>query len=266
MRVIPILLVAVLSLGCGNDARPTPDASSPAKAEADAPRRDDGLGPTGGRVDLERVGRITGRIRFPGDAPAPGTLDLKQDSWCAENHAVFDESLVVDPAGGVAHTLVYLEGLEEWSSDFPLPEGSARLVQDGCRYEPHVLAMRAGQPLDVVNADDTSHNVHFFSRRNEEYNFTQHRPKTTEIALHRPELDIPVRCAYHPWMGARVHVFPHPAFAVTGADGRFTIEGVPPGRYRLVVRHERCRGLPGPREIEVGPGAEVALGDLDLSL
>jgi carboxypeptidase family protein len=50
---------------------------------------------------------------------------------------------------------------------------------------------------------------------------------------------IPVRCDLHPWMQAWVGVLAHPYFAVTGADGRFTLSDVPPGRYTVAVWHER---------------------------
>ena len=43
----------------------------------------------------------------------------------------------------------------------------------------------------------------------------------------------------HPWMGAWIAVLPHPWFAVSGADGRYAIDAVPPGRHELVLRHPR---------------------------
>jgi hypothetical protein len=53
----------------------------------------------------------------------------------------------------------------------------------------------------------------------------------------RPE-ELAVRCDIHPWMTARLHVFAHDAFAVTGEDGAFELSNVPAGQYTLVFRHE----------------------------
>jgi uncharacterized protein (DUF2141 family) len=50
---------------------------------------------------------------------------------------------------------------------------------------------------------------------------------------------IPVRCNNHPWMSAFINVAPNPWFAVTGAEGTFTITGLPPGTYTLAAVQEK---------------------------
>lgn len=44
---------------------------------------------------------------------------------------------------------------------------------------------------------------------------------------------------------------------MTGPDGRFSIRGLPPGRYTLEVRHERCK--PREAEIEIKAGESMSL-------
>lgn len=72
-----------------------------------------------------------------------------------------------------------------------------------------------------------------------------------------------VRCDAHPFMRAAIHVFDHPYFTVTDSMGRFQLNHVPSGRYRLRVWHETLRSLeriitvssetPESIMIEVGP-------------
>lgn len=50
---------------------------------------------------------------------------------------------------------------------------------------------------------------------------------------------MPVRCNNHPWMNAFVNVSSTPFFAVTDADGRFQIDGLPAGEYELGAVHEK---------------------------
>jgi hypothetical protein len=58
---------------------------------------------------------------------------------------------------------------------------------------------------------------------------------------------IPVRCNNHPWMNAFINVAPTPFFAVSDAQGHFTITGLPPGNYVLGAVHEKL----GEKEINL---------------
>ena len=50
---------------------------------------------------------------------------------------------------------------------------------------------------------------------------------------------VQIRDDLHPWVRAYLAVTPHPFVAVTAADGQFRFDNIPPGRYTLVVWHER---------------------------
>ena len=53
-----------------------------------------------------------------------------------------------------------------------------------------------------------------------------------------PEVMVRFKCDVHGWMGAHIGVMAHPFFAVTAADGTFSIAGVPPGTYTIEAWHE----------------------------
>lgn len=50
---------------------------------------------------------------------------------------------------------------------------------------------------------------------------------------------VPVKCNVHPWMICYIGVVAHPYFAVTGDDGTFKLNNVPPGEYTIETWHER---------------------------
>jgi len=112
--------------------------------------------------------------------------------------------------------------------------------QKGCQYHPHVLALITDQPLQVINSDPVTHNIHPNPKDNREWNQSQPPgapPFEQDFA--RQEIAIPVKCNIHPWMKMYIAVFANPYFEVTGKDGSFAIKNVPPGTYTVSAWHER---------------------------
>ena len=54
----------------------------------------------------------------------------------------------------------------------------------------------------------------------------------------KAEVMVPFKCDVHPWMNAYVGVLTHPYYAVSGDDGSFSIDKLPPGTYTLEAWHE----------------------------
>ena len=255
--LVLVWIISFIASGCGDGGSPSPKKRSEPSAKP-APE----FGPTGGKVDLARVGSIRGMARFSGKAPARKKLDIRRDRWCAALHEVYSEDLVVSEKGGLRDALVWIEGLDGHAASFPVPEAPAQLRQRECRYLPHVLALRVDQTLEVINEDDTSHNYHFTGNRNAEVNRTQPIPATHEVSFSEAEIGATFRCDYHPWMSCRVHIFPHPGFGVTNADGDFEISGIPAGKYRIHFQHDHCQVEVASRVVTVAADGEIDLGEI----
>ena len=56
-------------------------------------------------------------------------------------------------------------------------------------------------------------------------------------------------CGIHSWMKGYVGVYHHPYFAVTDADGNFTIKNAPAGKYRLMAWHEQGWVIINPKDL-----------------
>jgi plastocyanin len=143
------------------------------------------------------------------------------------------------------------------SQTFKAPSEPVQITQEGCEYAPHIITMMEGQGLQILNADDTNHNIHFLPKKNEELNFSQPKKDTTTGKTVQLTAEVPfkVKCDVHPWMGAYVAVFTHPFFATTDKDGTFEITGVPAGKYTVEAWHETFGTLT--MEMEVASGATV---------
>jgi hypothetical protein len=163
------------------------------------------------------------------------------DAVCAAKHSgpVQPDAVVVNSNGTLRNVFVYIKsGLED--KKFEVPGSQVELDQDGCIYKPHVLGIQARQELRVVTSDDTTHNIHPLPKVNPEWNLSQ-SPGTDPIVktFPRPEMSIAVKCNVHPWMRAYIHVMSHPFYSVSGEDGTFTLQGVPPGDYEIEAIHEQ---------------------------
>ncbi|HXG62578.1 MAG TPA: hypothetical protein VNO22_14510 [Planctomycetota bacterium] len=250
MKRLAATLMSVFVLGCGRSETPGGSgAASPSPAPAPGAAESRPAPPSGdapkGTASIRGVVRVTG-------TPARGKARPSDD--CAALHAgpILLDDIVADAQGRLQWAFVYVrKGLE--GRRYPPPAAPVVIDQRGCRYEPHVVGLVAGQRLKVTNSDDLLHNVHGLPFANREWNWGQPRKGTeNEITLQVPEVMIRMKCDIHPWMSAWIGVLEHPFFAVTGPDGSFAIEGLPDGRYVLEVWHEAFE--PVLRDVELKGG------------
>src|SRR5271166_2285154 len=182
---------------------------------------------------------VKGKVKFEGTLPKPKLISMSGDPSCAKQHAspVFAQEVVTDSKGDLQDVVVFVaEGLGDRTFDTPMQP--AVVEQKGCMYMPHVLAVRANQPLHMVNDDPTSHNIHPTPANNREWNKAEPPGSSVDESFAREEIAIPVKCNLHPWMHGYIAVFKHPFFAVTGKDGTFDLSSLPPGTYTIKAWHE----------------------------
>ena len=183
---------------------------------------------------------VKGLVKFAGPRPTPAHISMNADPSCSKVHpgGVSAEDVVASPDGGLQNVVVFVsEGLGDRTFD-PPPQ-PATLEQKGCMYGPHVVAVRANQELDILNKDETTHNLHPLPLNNREWNKAQAPGLAIEETFARPEVAIPVKCNVHPWMHSYIAVFKHPYFTVTGKGGSFDLKNLPQGTYTLAAWHEK---------------------------
>ncbi|HVK40706.1 MAG TPA: carboxypeptidase regulatory-like domain-containing protein [Candidatus Kapabacteria bacterium] len=205
------------------------------------------------KIDPATAATVAGSVVFEGTAPAPTPIDMSSDGICAASpDAKSGAGDIQIKDGKVANVFVYVsKGLE--GQRFEAPKEAATLDQKGCRYHPHVVGMMVGQPLKISNSDPTLHNVHPTPKKNKGFNQAQpNQGMVFEKTFPDEEIMIPFSCDVHGWMRSYVGVLSHPFFGVSGADGAFSLEGLPPGTYTVKAWHEKF----GEQEQEVTVAAK----------
>ena len=239
------LLVMAAAVACGGGGEGGGEATTSAAPAAPA-------------FDPATAGNISGMVMLDGDMPAPEELMMNSDPVCAREATDTMSETFVGSNGHLGNVFVYVKtGLE--GQTFPAATGSVTLNQVGCHYVPHVLGVRVGQTLEIVNSDTTLHNIHARPAVNAEFNMGQPiQNMRFEQTFDSPEVMVPFRCDVHGWMNAYLGVLDHPYFTVTGEDGMFDISTLPPGDYVLEAWHEELGTQTQNVTVATGQTAEVS--------
>jgi len=139
-----------------------------------------------------------------------------------------------------------------------LPAKPLVMTQNHERFSPHVLVAQTGTAVSFPNEDTVSHHVYSFSK-----------PKSFELPLYKGTAYPPVifdqpgivdiGCNIHDRMEAHIVVVDTPYFALTAADGRASLEDLPPGEYAVGLYTPRLRAAPETARVTLNDATDAVL-------
>src|SRR5271156_404237 len=177
------------------------------------------------------AGTISGKVTYTGTPAHQKPIDMSKEPSCAKQHTtpITTETVVTGANNALDNVVVYVSS--GVADDSQVPSQPITYTQKGCQYIPHVLPMHVDQEFQILNDDQTSHNIHPLPKVNIEWNKSQ-PPGTPPIKekYDKPEF-IPVKCNIHPWMHGYFVVLNTTHYSVTGQDGEFSLKGLPAGKY-----------------------------------
>ncbi|HEY3384409.1 MAG TPA: carboxypeptidase regulatory-like domain-containing protein [Vicinamibacterales bacterium] len=202
MRYLWVVLALGVAMPAGRAAGPTGSSSVPS-------------GILRGRVT---VARPLSAVR---SMPAPGSgTDGRQRGLTGDTRrqaVVFFEEA---PAGDEA----------------PTPT-RVRMHQTSETFVPHLLAITTGSTVEFPNDDRTYHNVFSLSKARR-FDLGRYAAGQSKSVTFDRAGFVRVFCEIHSHMNAFILVFGHRFFAVTDQDGRYRIDRIPPGTYRVTAWYE----------------------------
>jgi plastocyanin len=153
--------------------------------------------------------------------------------------------------GEIENVVVYLESAPEGAAPTNRPATPNRIEQVGLAFKPHVLAVVKGTSVEFPNRDMLFHNVFSLSRAASFDLGRYPKDDSKSVRFDAPGI-VPVFCHIHSDMSAVVVVLDNPFFTRPDEAGRFELDGIPPGTYRVVAWHERAKPTGKTIRIEAG--------------
>lgn len=218
---------SLAAVGCDDRAGHAVQRSDSITADLPAP------GPFG-------TATISGRVRFIGTPPDNPAIDMRGAPLCrGVYHSTPRQlSVIVNPNGTLANVFVYVKNGLPSDVHYPPPGDTLLLAQRGCQYRPRVFGLMVGQTLTIRNDDAVAHVVDASGVRTRAFSIPLAAGRSGDHTFRASEVMVPLQGRTHRWMRAYIGILPHPFFATTGDDGRFTLSRLPPGTYTLEAWHE----------------------------
>jgi hypothetical protein len=204
---------------------------------------------------------ITGMIKVEGKLERIEPVDLSSDPHCVELHG--EESTMSNPIGvirnddgGLKDVFIQLTRNVP-DKKYDRPDEPVVIDQIGCTYTPHVWGVMKKQDILIKNSDATLHNIHALPKSNKEFNLAMpNKGDERTQKFKKAEDAVKIKCDVHPWMATFAFVLEHPYFAVSGADGSFTLPtaDLPDGDYGVKIWHEVLGEAEGTVKVAGGAG------------
>ena len=213
--------------------------------------------------EVQHGGTIHGHVTFSGNPPAPLRFAVeKNPDVCGEERSL---QKVETHNGFLTGAVIVLEGVQA-GKPFPVKsfsgmvpgEGKFRyqggkalglqVKTQGCNFGPFTGVIAIDEPVQFSNQDRIKHTLHTFAALdkkgtilrtldNQDIHPQDTVERTFDSGKMRGSRVVRMTCNRHDFMQNWLYVVDHPYFGITGQDGRFTVDQVPPGTYTLLAWH-----------------------------
>jgi len=156
-----------------------------------------------------------------------------------------------------ADAVVYVAAIA--GKTFPPPAASVKVDQLNLTFIPHVAAVLVGTTVDFQNSDAVLHNVFSPDACADKFNLGTWPKGQSKSFTFKKECVATLLCKVHPEMEGFVVAVPTPYFAVTKADGTYSIPNVPDGAYTLKVWHPKLKPTQKPVTVAGATAADFEI-------
>ena len=180
------------------------------------------------------AGSIVGTIRGVPPTGAPGQAAADGSAYGSRRYKYVEK---IDYSA-LRDFVVNVEGAFKDIVPEALRSGEVKTTQRDANFDPHVLPVVKGTTVRWPNEDDIFHNVFSMSDA-KQFDLGYYKKEKEPEVLFDVVGKVDVFCAIHTKMHCVILVLPNPYFKMADEKGRYRIENVPAGTYRVRGWHER---------------------------
>ncbi|MBI4714642.1 MAG: carboxypeptidase regulatory-like domain-containing protein [Nitrospirae bacterium] len=206
---------------------------------------------------------LSGKITFKGTPPPPKEFSLAkfpQAKFCAAVDSKGDTRYLHEvnvKGGALSDVVVFIENVEKGK---PFKFDGADVKIEKCKFfvekspSTFVGVVKKKSPIRVLNtdadpsdpksADGVLHNPHgyeiFGAKSLTLFNLPLPNKGGTinkPVLLKKADSFMKLECDQHNYMNVHFQPVENPYYAIVGADGSFSIDGIPPGKYEIHAWH-----------------------------
>lgn len=197
-----------------------------------------------------QAGSVTGTITTTAKGLAPVRVTIDQKVCGSE---LPDHAIVVDAQGRLANAVVVLTGVKRAAA------AESTVTNDKCAFAPRVQIVRPSATVKTTSKDPILHTTNAQLENGRTlFNVALPVAGLTITKAISGAGNVRLSCNTHPWMRGWLMVTDEAA-AITGADGRFVIDNVPPGTYELRIWHETLKSAPQKITVTAGKPADISI-------
>jgi hypothetical protein len=208
-------------------------------------------------IGITTSGTLNGTVDFDGVFPSDSVVRPASDQAACGNSLTLKR--VVHSGTRVAGAIVWLTDIRTGKA-FPL-QRRFELTESDCDLDPYVQVILTNSTLNVSNDDRAIHTARFINVGTGDIAAVAPFNDDGEVVpvdRFREPAEVEIACQQHPWEHAWLAVLDHPYFATTSAAGAFSIDAVPPGKYRVRAWHPALGYADDSVTIAAGQQANIA--------
>jgi plastocyanin len=266
----PVVAGLLFLSGCGSEEKEDTPSTTSVGGGAKSKKREAKAAEV---LEAPTNGTLRGKVILAGDVPPASEIKAmaghndKAVCLAGPEKEKIDQTWLIDPkTKGVADVYIRLVAPSgKKFKDMKAKEPAATIDQPHCAYVPHVLVVKPGQLLKVMNSSSIAHNtkVDGDPTVNASENLTINPGQSRDVNLKPQKAEVRLSCQIHGWMSAKVYVPDTIYAAVTKEDGSFEIPDVPTGVKLSIVGVHEFAEVEGGKE---GKPIELKAGDNDVEL